>query len=115
MWFFVIVFLCQLEESEFGFGGIAEVFERPWRIEGEFDVDAFDAFDIGYHIFNFAEHVFGFRTVGCRHGHKDFDVELVVDVDVVDQSEIVDVDRNLRVVNVLEAIDYCAVDGFFCW
>ena len=105
--------LAVLEQSQFYFHLVAEGIEVPWGIEGEFDIDRFDVLDVTDHLFDFHEHVFGFGTVGGGHGHEYFDVQVVVDVDVVDEAEVVDVDGYLGVVDVFEAVDDCVFDGFF--
>ena len=45
-------------------------------------------------------------------GHQDFDVERIRDADVVDQAELVDIDRNLRVVNAAHGLDHRMVECF---
>ena len=103
----------RLKKPQLSLGFVAEVVEAPRRVEGEFHVDGLDTFDVAHHFLDLAEHVFSLGAVGRRHGHEDLDVEFVVDVNLVDESEVVDVDGNLGVVDVLEAVDDCTVDGLF--
>ena len=102
-----------LHHAQFKFDVVAEQVGSPWWIEGEFYVHGLDAFDVADHLFDFAEHEFGFGTVGCCHGHDNLDVEFVVDVDAVDEFEVVDVDGYFGVIDVFEDIDDGVVQGFF--
>src|SRR5690606_19939813 len=59
---------------------------------------------------DFARHRFGDRAMrgGQRHHHRD--VAVRADVDAVDEAEIVDVHRNLGIVDALERLDHAFVE-----
>ena len=55
--------------------------------------------------FDFARHGFGDRAVRRRQRHGDGDMAFM-NVDAVDQAQVVDIDRDFRVVNVLQRVDH---------
>ena len=77
----------------------------PGRLEGELDRDLADARHRGHRVLHPDRHLAGHRAAGRRQRHLDGDVAVVVDVDLVDQSQLVDVGRDLGVVDGLERGD----------
>ena len=59
---------------------------------------AFDRFDFHFDVFH---NEFGCRTVRRSECHVESDVT-IVGVDAIDESEVVDIDRDFRVVNGFE-------------
>ena len=68
-------------------------------------VHVLDARDARDRVLDPARHLAGDRAARRGQGHVDRDVAVVVDVDPVDQAELVDVGRDLRVVDGLQRRD----------
>src|SRR3990167_10747588 len=77
----------------------------PGRVEHKVDLHLTDAGDFAYRVLDPAGHLAGHRAAWGGERHVDGDVLLVRDVDLVDQAQLVDVDRDLRVEHRLELLD----------
>ena len=74
---------------------------RLWSQGGSKTILTFDLADArhgGDGVLDPARHLAGHRAARRRQRHVDGDIAVVVDVDLVDQAQLVDVDRDFRVV-----------------
>lgn len=94
-----------LNETQVEFGFFAHHVAIPFGLEHKVDAHIFDA---GY-ARSLDAHVFhdevGSGTVGRGEGHVDVEQTVVGQVYIVDETEVVDVDGNLRVVDRFEHFD----------
>ena len=75
----------------------------PWRIEYQVNLDAGDAGNRADGILDPARHVAGHRAAGCRQGHIDLDLPVVIDIDFVNEPQFVNIDRDFRVIDGLQS------------
>lgn len=85
----------------------------PDGLEDEVDGAAFDAFECVDLLPHILEDEVGGRTGGSREGHVDFYFAVVLHFDAIDEAELVDVDRNLRVVDGLQYVDDALFNPYF--
>ncbi|QTK78270.1 hypothetical protein AT6N2_C0359 [Agrobacterium tumefaciens] len=84
---------------------------RPWRIEGHLDGDAGNTLDGANGVFHPARHFAGDRATGGRQRHDDLDHPVVLDIDLVNETEFEDISRNFRVINGLQRRDHIVAEA----
>src|SRR5690606_2375117 len=92
-------------------GFFAHAGRVPRGIEDHVDGDVLDAFYAAGSVFHPAGHFAGNRTAGSGQGHVDGEVAVVVEVDLVDQAQLIDIDRDFRVIDSLERTDQLGGDA----
>src|SRR5690606_3967546 len=99
-----------LQHVEGETGLIAHARGIPWRIEDDGGLGRADALYLAGGILHPARHFARHRAGTGRQGHLDLDMAVVVDVDLVDQAQLVDVDRDFRVIDFLKFLDQVVGD-----
>src|SRR5690606_1121799 len=82
----------------------------PRGIPYQLDPDVLDPGDGAYRRLDHARHLAGHRTARGGQGHVDVDIPGGRDVAAVDEAELVDVDRDLRVVDAPQGVDHRQVE-----
>src|SRR5581483_12110559 len=84
---------------------VAHPVRRPRGLPDQVDIDHADTGNAGDRVLDLGRQFTGRRTVRRRQGHGDVDRAFVVDLDLVDQAELIDVGRNLRIEHRLQRRD----------
>src|SRR6185295_1733153 len=82
----------------------------PGRVPDQLHVGGGDAGDALHLALYLAGERTCHRAAGGREGHLDLDGAVALDVDVVDEPQLVDVDRDLRIEDGLESFDDPVLD-----
>src|SRR5690606_12771314 len=100
----------RLQHTQFEPGLIAHLGRIPRRIPNQRDFRVAHArYRQDPHL-DFAGHGFGDRAVRGSQRHRHFDIVLFRHLDTVDQPEIVDVHRDLGIVDALQRLDHTFVE-----
>src|SRR3954454_8625190 len=89
---------------------VGHAVRRPRRLPHDIDVDLADAGDAGHCVLHHLRHFGRRRTVRRRQRHLDVDGAIVLDVDLVDQTEFVNVGRDFRIEHTLQRSDDLAAE-----
>src|SRR5690606_5795303 len=102
----------QLPPVERDLGFLAHARRVPGRVEHHVDGNVLDALDTARGVFYPARHFAGHRTPRRGQRHVDGEVAVVIEVDLVDEAQLVDIDRYFRVVDGFQRPDEVAGDPF---
>lgn len=94
-----------LEKAEFEADVFGDAVDGEGRFPDEFDVGVFDAGDIAGGLFDLARKGSGDGAGGGCEGHSEVYGAVGVDVDPVDETKVVDVDRDFGVVDRADGFD----------
>src|SRR5215204_6192878 len=90
---------------EHGAGLVRHAARVPRRIPDDVNLDLADTSDARHRILHHDRELLRRRAVGRRQCHIHRDRPVIGDIDSIDQADLVNVGRNLRVVNGLERRD----------
>src|SRR5690606_30490775 len=79
--------------------------------ENHVDGDVLDALDAAGGVLHPAGHLAGDGTAGRGQRHVDDEVAVVVEIDPVDEAQLVDIDRNFRIVDRFQRADEIGGDA----
>ncbi len=102
-----MLYVVLLIKSQFEFGFFGHHVLVPFGFEDKVDINTLKSLDG----FQFLAYVLydeiGSRTVGSSQGHVNLQpVALVVDIDLVDKTQVIDVDWNLWIIDGTEQLYY---------
>src|SRR5437588_7886328 len=104
---------CCLGHPQFPAGVLGHSVRGPWRVVDDLHPSVLDARDLEQVLAHVGHHLAGHRAAEGGEGHLDVDaLLLLVDVDLVDQSQVDDVDRDLRVEALVQLLQHGALRDF---
>src|SRR5690606_22104655 len=97
-------------EAKLHFGLLGHHIPMIRGIEGEPDLDVLDVLQFSYGCFNLSGQEIRRRTPHGRERHQDENLVVLLDPNLINEAQIVDVDRQLGVIYRLQRGDYLLLE-----
>lgn len=94
----------KLHHSELEFGFFGHHVFGPFRFENEIDFHIGNAFNRAHFLRNILNKEISSRTAWCRKRHINDKKPIFLKINLIDKTKVIDIDRNLRIVNRLEIL-----------